>query len=143
MTVKLRPHHLLCFLTYVGKGYSPAFVENYDRIASRLTAGEDIAIVDGPDDICAPLLGSRNAHCTGASVRVRDAQAARDVGRLLGMTVTIGSRIANTPDMVRMLRSAFHEGTLRPACAGCEWSDLCTSIADHAYDNVRIAPAAI
>ncbi len=56
MTVRLRGHHLLCMLTFVGKGYSPAFVENYDRIAGRLSEGEDILLVDGPDDICAPLL---------------------------------------------------------------------------------------
>ena len=32
MTIKLRAHHLLCLLTYVGKGYSPAFTANYDRV---------------------------------------------------------------------------------------------------------------
>ncbi|OWU61413.1 2Fe-2S ferredoxin, partial [Staphylococcus aureus] len=40
MTIRLRGHHLLCMLTYVGKGYSPAFVENYDAMAGRLGRGE-------------------------------------------------------------------------------------------------------
>ena len=26
MTIRLRAHHLLCLLTYAGKGYSPAFI---------------------------------------------------------------------------------------------------------------------
>ena len=49
MTVRLRAHHLLCMLTYVGKGYSPAFVENYEAIAARLSAGEEIEMVAGPE----------------------------------------------------------------------------------------------
>ena len=50
MTVRLRPHHLLCLLTYVGKGYSPAFTANYDAIAMRIEQGEELLIVSGPDD---------------------------------------------------------------------------------------------
>ena len=39
-------------LTYMGKGYTSGFVENYDRVGARLNAGEeDIELVDGPDDI--------------------------------------------------------------------------------------------
>ena len=38
MTVRLRAHHLLCMLTYVGKGYTAAFTANYDRIVERLNA---------------------------------------------------------------------------------------------------------
>ena len=39
MTVRLRAHHLLCLLTYVGKGYSPAFTANYDKVVRRLGEG--------------------------------------------------------------------------------------------------------
>ncbi len=38
--VRLRAHHLLCLLTYVGKGYSEAFVRRADALAARLSAGE-------------------------------------------------------------------------------------------------------
>ncbi len=72
MTVRLRGHHLLCMLTYIGKGYSPAFVDNYDTIAERLSGGEDIEIIDGPDDICQPLLCTGDCHCFNESVVVRD-----------------------------------------------------------------------
>ncbi|WP_439343967.1 DUF1284 domain-containing protein [Vacuolonema iberomarrocanum] len=72
MTIRVRPHHLLCLLTYSGKGYSPAFIANYDAIAARLSKGEDIVIVCGPDDICAPLLSDSEPHCWSASVTERD-----------------------------------------------------------------------
>lgn len=93
MTVRLRAHHLLCMLTYVGKGYSPAFVENYEAIAARLSAGEEIELVTGPDDICRPLTADPEAHCHGTSVVERDRAATEAVARLLGSPLGPGARI--------------------------------------------------
>ena len=70
--VRLRPHHLLCILTFAGEGYSPSFVANFAAIAARIGAGETIELVAGPDDICAPLEGTDDTHCHGASVTGRD-----------------------------------------------------------------------
>ncbi len=78
MTVRLRPHHLLCVPTYVGKGYGPAFTANMTAVAERLCAGEDIELVAEPDDICAPLRGVPDPHCHRASIVERDRAAARD-----------------------------------------------------------------
>ena len=72
MTIRLRPHHLLCLLTYVGKGYGEAFTRNYDGIAQRLSAGEPILVVEGPDEICAPLLADPDTHCRRPGVTGRD-----------------------------------------------------------------------
>jgi hypothetical protein len=91
MTVRLRGHHLLCMLTYIGKGYSPAFVENYDAIAGNLSNGEDIEIVDGPDDICQPLLRESDCHCFNASVAVRDRLAIEAISGLFGLVISAGS----------------------------------------------------
>ena len=138
MTVRLRPHHLNCLLTYVGKGYSPAFTANYDVIAGRLGAGEDILIVDGPDDICTPLLSEGEPHCLGESVIERDRLAAADVGGLLGQPIQLGLVLKlDAPTLVR-LRAAFSTGSVRRACEGCEWSDLCTAIAAGGYLDVRL-----
>jgi len=43
VTIRLRAHHLLCILTYVGKGYTPGFTVNYDRVARRMSDGEETA----------------------------------------------------------------------------------------------------
>ena len=41
---------MLCILTYVGRGYSPAFPENYDKAIGRLVAGEGITLfLAGPE----------------------------------------------------------------------------------------------
>ncbi|CDZ53431.1 DUF1284 domain-containing protein [Neorhizobium galegae] len=131
--MRLRPHHLLCMLTFVGEGYSPAFVANYRRLAGRLSAGEPIEIVSGPDDICGPLLSDEDAHCFGASVAGRDAAALADIARLLGRELRIGAVIASDPALFEQLRRAFSAGVTRHACTGCEWSSLCDRIAGEDY----------
>ncbi|MCG8359468.1 MAG: DUF1284 domain-containing protein [Kiloniellales bacterium] len=135
MTLRLRPHHLLCVLTYVGKGYSPDFTANMTRIAGRLGAGEAVEIVAGPDDICAPLLDGPDPHCHRPSVVERDRAAARDLDDLLGLDVRTGAHLVLDEDLASRLRTAFASGTIRSACAGCAWVDLCGSIAASGFDS--------
>lgn len=136
MTVRLRPHHLLCVLTYVGRGYSPAFTANMTAVAERLGAGEDIELVAEPDDICAPLLDGPDPHCHRASVVERDRAAARDLSPLLGFEIRTGTHLVLDDDVIGRLRAAFASGTTRSACTGCEWVDLCGSIAASEFDGV-------
>ncbi|WP_226550404.1 DUF1284 domain-containing protein [Celeribacter naphthalenivorans] len=140
MTISLRPHHLLCLLTYVGKGYSPAFVAGYDRIVARLNAGEEIEMTASPDDICAPIACDLKEHCHGTSVISRDTRAAQDVGRLLCTDIAPGARLTLTPEITAALRTAFATGDIRSACPGCEWESLCTTVAKGGYPNVRFRP---
>lgn len=129
MTVRLRPHHLLCMLTFVGKGYTPDFVENYHAIAARLNAGESIVIVEGPDDLCQPLTHALDAHCFGESVNGRDQRAAQAVSALLHIPVQPGAEIILDAALLARLRQAFSHGDVRNACEGCEWSGLCDGVA--------------
>ena len=138
MTVRLRAHHLLCLLTYVGKGYSAAFIANYDAIAERLGRGEDILIVSGPDDICQPMLREVESHCLGESAAGRDELAARDVGKLLARPIQAGARFSLDAATLASLRAAFSAGVTREACQGCEWAGLCTTVAAGGYRDVRL-----
>lgn len=139
MTIRLRAHHLLCMLTYVGKGYTPGFTVNYDRVAARLNAGDDIEIVAGPDDICAPLLADETAHCFKQSVIKRDEEALRVAGEWLGQTLHVGSRIQPEKAITR-LRQGFTEASERPPCSGCQWADLCDHVAASGFGGARVAP---
>lgn len=129
MTIRLRAHHLLCLLTYAGKGYSPAFTAGFTAIATRIAAGEAVVMTDGPDDVCAPMLDDPACHCRGNSVVRRDAQAARDVAALLGRPVAPGQRLVLDRAVLDRMRRAFAQGGIRSACAGCDWADLCRDIA--------------
>ncbi|MGU3576981.1 DUF1284 domain-containing protein [Brucellaceae bacterium C25G] len=139
MTVHLRGHHLLCMLTYVGKGYTPFFVENYDMIAEQLNNGIVITLVDGPDDICAPLLCEDNCHCHRKSVTKRDQDALKDISALLDVRLRQGSKFILNQQLLQNLRNAFSQNKIRSACQGCEWADLCTEIATkNAYKHVKV-----
>lgn len=138
MTVRLRPHHLLCVLTYVGKGYSPAFTANMTRIAERLRSGEVIEIVEGPDDICAPLLNDLDPHCHHASVTLRDRAAVDDIAPVLKLNIRAGTRLALVDGVVSRLRGRFASAKIRHACGGCQWNELCGSIAASGYQGVSL-----
>jgi len=168
MTIRLRPHHMLCMLTYIGKGYSSSFVSNYNNIARRLSAGEDIEIIDGPDDICAPLIAQQTKpHCLQSSVIKRDRQAAVAVGALLhslqktqqsiaensepvrsydalindkalDTALCSGVRIQLNAELLNKLRQRFASGEIRSACVGCQWSGLCDQIAAKGYPAVLL-----
>ncbi|PBB17703.1 DUF1284 domain-containing protein [Mesorhizobium sp. WSM4313] len=138
MTVKLRAHHLLCLLTYVGKGYSPAFTANYDKVVKRLGEGEAVVIVAGPDDVCAPLLGEPEPHCLRESAAERDRIAARDVGALLGRPIQAGDRLVLDAHKLAGMRKAFSAGLTRQACSGCEWSGLCDTVAASGFSDTYL-----
>lgn len=138
MTVRLRAHHLLCVLTYVGRGYTPAFTRNMTAIAHRLAAGEAVLVVEGPDDICRPLLTEDAPHCLGDSVRRRDAQAARDVAALLGAPVGVGQKLTLDFPTLARLRAGFDAGATRTACGGCEWQELCGEVAAGGFRHALV-----
>ena len=145
MTVILRPHHLLCFLTYIGKGYDAAFVANYDTIARRIEQGEDIRITYGPDDICAPMLSGFSGegpppHCLDDSVSVRDRAAQHDISAVFGLVLNEGQNVTIDRNLVVRMRAAFAAGKTRTACTGCEWHGLCTRVAEQDFTAVRIHP---
>ncbi|TPO01715.1 DUF1284 domain-containing protein [Mesorhizobium sp. B1-1-5] len=138
MTIKLRAHHLLCLLTYVGKGYSPAFTANYDKVVKRLGEGEGVVIVAGPDDVCAPLLGEPEPHCLRESAAERDRMAARDVGALLGRPIKAGDRLVLNAASLAEMRKAFSAGLTRQACSGCEWFGLCDTVAASGFSDTYL-----
>ncbi|MEM9633766.1 MAG: DUF1284 domain-containing protein [Pseudomonadota bacterium] len=138
MTVSIRAHHLLCMLTYLGKGYTPAFVGNYNLVVKRLNAGEEIDLISGPDDICQPMLGEPGCHCHSQSVRDRDDQALSDIGHCLGRGLRPGDILVLSPDDVELLRHEFTSGSLRTACTGCEWYELCSGIAQNDFRGCRL-----
>ncbi len=127
-------------LTFVGEGYTPAFTANYRRIAERLSAGEEIEIVSGPDDICAPLLSEASAHCLLPGPKGRDEAAAQAVGRLLGVQIEQGVRLIPDKTLLKRLRRGFATDLIRNACEDCEWSELCTTVARDHFRNTLVAP---
>jgi hypothetical protein len=139
MTIRLRPHHLLCMLTFAGKGYTPEFVRHFESVVSRIATGQEpIEIVEGPDEICSSLLAQADCHCHNASVKLRDQQAAEAIGDLLQRSIRAGEQFVPDANLVQTLRTAFATGTIRQACSGCQWKNLCDGIAQAGFSESRL-----
>lgn len=136
----MRGHHLLCVLTFEGAGYSQRFTRNLAAIVERLSAGEEILIVAGPDDICAPVVEDADSHCRLARVEERDALALEAASALIGRPLSPGDTFHLDTRTVRALRSSFAQGTIRAACEACDWSDLCSKIAARGFDSTKFLP---
>ncbi len=130
--IRLRPHHLLCALTFVGEGYTDAFVENFRALLARIDAGEPYEIVEGPDDICAPLGAAGDAHCALERLRESDAHARTELRADPHVRDVLAAGVLDRVRIAR-LREAFSRGTIRAACAGCSWHELCTAVAGEDY----------
>ena len=138
--IRLRPHHLLCMLTYKGEGYSPEFIANCDWLIRQFAAGnEPVEIVSGPDDICAPLIAGGDCHCFNESVLERDQKAAQQLSSLLGEPVVPGAVLELTGARLGMLRSAFRNGDIRAACEECPWKELCDGIAGGGFAGTKLS----
>lgn len=140
MAIRLRGHHLLCLLTYQGMGYTRAFTANYNRLIRRISAGEYIEIVDGPDEICTPLLCTSGAHCLEAQSAINDSLTLAALEALFNTRLGPGSTLCLTPDKVRTLRAAFASGKIRDACQHCRWHSQCSAIASQNFADTFLQP---
>jgi hypothetical protein len=135
--IRLRPHHLLCVLTFVGRGYDEAFTANLAAIVERLDGGTEIALVEDADDICGGGCAPQ-PHCRGEPAAARDRAASLDIARVLSRAAAPGARLALRRADWAALRRAFAEGGARAACAGCPWADLCTTVAADGFAAARL-----
>ena len=103
-------------------------------IAAQLSSEADDIVL--PDDLCAPLMGTADRHCHLPSVRYRDERAIEDISGYLGSPISAGTVLPI--GMLSGLRSALSAGTIRTACAGCPWAELCTAIANAEFAQTQL-----
>ncbi|MDR2873111.1 MAG: DUF1284 domain-containing protein [Xanthomonadaceae bacterium] len=140
MTIKLRSHHLLCILSYMGMGHTPTFVLNFNAIAQRIREGEDIWIVAGPDDICAPFAPSEGElpRCPCENAAEKDRLAAEAITSLLGRPVTPETPFEFNADILAKMRAGFSSRQIRQACSGCDWETICDAVSLMKYQNALV-----
>lgn len=125
MPILFRPHHFLCALCFQGKGYSPAFVKNFQAIMDKLNyrngGATPINIVRETDSICAPCPHRQAALCASeANVQTLDRKHAAAL-KLSG-TETLTWDEAKQRIKENISLNVFHE-----TCSGCDWkaSGIC------------------
>jgi uncharacterized protein len=144
LSLYLRPHHLLCILTYRGYGYGEEFVANFSAVVAQISAGAEFFIRRGPDAICAPLCNAQprtDFHCDELRVYERDDAASAALMPYFGDAVLQGRKPTRlAADLVQKLRADFKTGAIRQACTGCQWHAFCTEIAEQDFSRTHLAP---
>lgn len=133
--IRLRGHHLLCSLTFAGRGYSQQFEQCFKQVIERLKENETILVVSGPDDICESIEGCSESHCRETRISRRDKLALEDLSSHLGIPVSVGSKFAPTLLFDDAYRYSFRQGTTRRACFDCQWSEICDQVAEAEYSS--------
>jgi len=133
--VEFRPHHFLCALCFKGRGYSPAFIANFQTIMNQLNApgGDDtpIHIVSHTDSICAPCPNRSEKTClTEDKIAVLDTAHAAALDIQTGQTVTWGD--AKELIAKKMTMEKFHQ-----TCASCSWKEygICEGVLKELHDK--------
>ena len=138
--VQLRGHHFLCMLTYRGFGYSAEFTANMATKISYIRNGAEIRLVEGADDICVGM-SKACSHVTGHDcgshdIMAMDLTARRDVEAALGRDLDQSAPMSALD--LSILRNAFANGSIRAACEGCSWFEVCNSIVAEHYFGTQL-----
>jgi uncharacterized protein len=121
VTLRLRPHHLLCALGYRGKGYSDAFTANMTALVTdglHADPSTEIEVIGGLDAICAPCPSNLGQTCIK-----QDRIAALDARHAARLGVQPGERLTWAEARQR-IRAHVAPGDLSQLCAGCQWLEL-------------------
>jgi len=131
MEVFFRPHHFLCALGFQGKGYSPSFIDNFQRVVNHLQQDETtpIHVVEKSDVICKACPHERNGSCSTEVKITRLDQKHQEVLQLPAIITWSAAK--------KRLRQAMSLEKFHQACASCQWKPL--GICEQALRQLHIS----
>lgn len=117
----LRGHHLICLHFFQGEGYGPAFIQNINRVLSKLKKSRG-RVVEGPDEVCLSCPHLKEAECryrqgSNEEIEYLDKLALRLLGLKPGDAFSF-------PKIKSQLLSVIEEWE-RKACLNCDWRNVC------------------
>ncbi|MEW6573377.1 MAG: DUF1284 domain-containing protein [Bacillota bacterium] len=121
--IRLRGHHLVCLQFFRGEGYDRVFIENLQTVVGRAVKGEEIEVVEGPDDVCRACPSLEEGRCSSqpaggeANIRELDEKARAHLG------IGVGERVLWREVFARV--SVTSEEWFAGFCEGCEWEKAC------------------
>ena len=124
--MKLRPHHLMCIQSYVGKGYDEDFVKIMDKITYELRNNKEclINIVFSTDDICVacPNMLDINLCKTNEKVNNIDSKVIK--------YFNLEEKEYIYKDIVNYIKNNITLEIMDDICKECEWYNIseCRSI---------------
>jgi hypothetical protein len=117
MSIKLRPHHLLCTQGYSGKGYDNGFVANMTAITTALRDDPNamVEIVFSTDAIC-----SRCPRMLGAGL-CKDDDKVRRYDRKVTEYFGLQERSYSYREITREINSKMTAAIMDDICSDCSW----------------------
>jgi hypothetical protein len=120
----LRAHHFLCIATYQGKGYSPDFVANMNRVWAHAKRGAvgDVQATSEADPIChaCPHLRDRDDP---VSCKFQTSIGARDRRMIQAMGWEENQQVS-FEDVMEVVHTR-HKDLMDQVCNGCDWVPIC------------------
>jgi hypothetical protein len=121
--MKLRPHHLLCLLNFVGEGYDDAFCANMAEQKRRFAEAGRFTLFDGGDDVCAACPNERGWFCA-----FQDKVRRYDLAVCRALSLVPNCRYDAAAVEKRVREEIFEAHRLGEICGDCEWYPLCARL---------------
>lgn len=121
-TIQFRPHHFLCAVGFAGKGYSNAFIKNFEQIVCKLNSPEgdsiQIQVVKDTDNICSPCPHKQGNTCV-------------DQEKITQLDNAHATALEIQPDNIltwgeakKRIRKNISMPLFEQICAPCNWKKL-------------------
>ena len=118
---RFRPHHLVCFLSFQGKGYNSDFVNRVSEILAVLKDNSQeklISVAQGCDNACEKCPNRNYEKCEDDEVICE-----KDDAYLKLLNIKYGSKLSFS-DMQK-IRTQVHKDDFTKICRYCQWFDIC------------------
>lgn len=141
MTLTLRPHHVLCWLGYVGYGYSPEFIQEMGRIAALIRSGRvrTVILKSGFDNICRACPHHRG-ECRPEHLGPKG-EKARDLDKAVLRALKLKQGHPYPLPEIKERIAALTADQFNAVCVGCEWHSLGECLAGQQRLVKEIFPA--
>ncbi|MGB0866558.1 MAG: DUF1284 domain-containing protein [Granulosicoccaceae bacterium] len=134
--LSLRAHHLLCALTFRGRGYGPNFVEQFSSVVEAIGHNTPLQLTVEADQLCNS--GQNCGLCRSAQSEKRDILAKVAIKQAIGVDTNTPFQLDKSH--LAQLRHAFAAGDLRQACTDCAWNSFCSAEANRGFARSHWQP---
>lgn len=124
---RIRAHHLLCMQGFQDLGYSPKFVQNFQKILEQIRDNffeVEFEVTDGIDSLCEPCPHHKNGLCQKdleAQTRIQK------MDRVVLQKLEIKNGAHHTAESLFALANARLSSIseVKDICGQCEWRGKC------------------
>ena len=124
--ITLRIHHIVCMQSFIGKGYSEKFVQNFHNIIQFLRANplcKCITLVNHCDDLCKYCPNRLNSN------NCKNEQFIHYLDTSYQNILQINYEIKYSLNEINnILKGNLNIKTFNTICNNCQWFDICNKL---------------